>query len=195
VRKTAELILVVLGSSIVALVIGFILAGIGASGVIGVTLTHALFWAAFAVAILGASIASWSVAQSWKHAAMGLMATALVVGSGLIMLDRWLHTKKTEQDAANQPPPVLSFHIPSPRVPVIKTPKLPEIQKAKPSVNIEQHDTGNGAVGGNITAQPCSAVQVGGNGNTATINCVPSYWRLEQKSLETLIEAFRGGVR
>jgi hypothetical protein len=36
---------------------------------------------------------------------------------------------------------------------------------------IDQHGTGNGAVGGNITTGPCSNVLVGGNGNQASVNC------------------------
>jgi hypothetical protein len=36
---------------------------------------------------------------------------------------------------------------------------------------IEQHGTGNGAVGGSITTGPCSNVQVGGSGNQGSVNC------------------------
>jgi hypothetical protein len=36
---------------------------------------------------------------------------------------------------------------------------------------INQSGNGNGAVGGNVTAEPCSVNQVGGQQNSATVNC------------------------
>jgi hypothetical protein len=64
----------------------------------------------------------------------------------------------------------------TPAPPTVKTinPKTP-----KPAVKIEQHGTGNGAVGDSITTGPCSNVQVGGNGNQATVNCGPPPVKLE----------------
>jgi hypothetical protein len=68
------------------------------------------------------------------------------------------------------PPPLpISTKPPSPSVPIMKTPKT-----TPPSVKIEQHGNGNGAVGGNITPAPCSSIQVGGNNNQATVNCDPA---------------------
>jgi hypothetical protein len=59
-------------------------------------------------------------------------------------------------------------------VPAVKTPKpKPQKPQPPPSVKIEQHGAGSGAVGGNITTGPCSSVQVGGNSNQASVNCVP----------------------
>jgi hypothetical protein len=40
-----------------------------------------------------------------------------------------------------------------------------------PQPPVEQHGTGNGAVGGSITQGPCSNLQVGGVGNQQTTNC------------------------
>jgi hypothetical protein len=74
-------------------------------------------------------------------------------------------------------------------IPAVKTPK----QKPQPpSVKIEQHGGGSGAVGGNITTGPCSSVQVGGNSNQASVNCVPPSRLLDTEPAEKFKAAVVG---
>lgn len=47
----------------------------------------------------------------------------------------------------------------------------PQRLSAGRNIKINQHGEGNGAVGGNITTGPCSNVQIGGNGNEASVAC------------------------
>jgi len=184
-RKALELIGVVLGSAIFSLIVTLVLSGISSSGVVGVELTHAFFWMAFILAALTAPIASWFIWKSFTSSVISLLATAIVMGGGLWCLDFWLASKKIEQDAANQPPPSpVHKSLPLPQnVPITKTPPSP--RPPKPKAGIEQHGTGNNAVEGGIATGPCSNVQIGGQGNTATTNCGPPPLVLDVASVKS----------
>lgn len=176
-RRAAELIAIVLGSTILALCVGFILAGVNASGVITMELTHTFFWIALALASLGAFLGLMLMAQPLKYSITGGLLTLIFVGGGLLGLDGWLHKKKTEQDAANHPPaPIdkLNYIPPKPSVPIVKTPRqwlsAPIKQAVVPtqdnSVHVEggstiKQDSGSG--NGN-----CNPNIVGGSN---TVNC------------------------
>jgi hypothetical protein len=70
----------------------------------------------------------------------------------------------------NMPSPGLPEHAPINKSHSTKTP-------SQPTVPIKQHGAGSGAVGGNITTTPCSAVAVGGINTQQTVNCeAPSHW-------------------
>jgi len=100
--------------------------------------------------------------KAWWETWWGVIATTVI--AGLIV---WGITRYFDRPTPVLPP--ISANPPSPSVPIVKTPK-----PTRPSVKIEQHGNGNGAVGGNITTAPCSSVQVGGNNNQATVKCDPS---------------------
>lgn len=46
---------------------------------------------------------------------------------------------------------------------------------------------------GSLSQGPCSVSQIGGNNNSATVNCVPSLWKLNQTNLANLSAAFAKG--
>lgn len=167
-RRSALFVLALFGSAIVALVAGVILAGIGQSGVVNMQLTHALFWIALAISSIAVMLWAWLVSQSLKYSLLALVGTVILVGGGLWRLNSWLVVTKTEQDAASQPPKQIYKSPPTPSIATTKTPK-----PKPPQVKIVQHGTGNGVVGGNVTQGPCSTLQIGGTGNTATTNCGP----------------------
>jgi hypothetical protein len=85
--------------------------------------------------------------KAWWETWWGVIATTVI--AGLIV---WGITRHYDRPT---PLPPTSANPPSPSVPIVKTPK-----PTRPSVKIEQHGNGNGAVGGNITTAPCSSVQV-----------------------------------
>jgi hypothetical protein len=102
--------------------------------------------------------------RPWGILGLGIVVT--VVG-GLIL---WGLTRYYDQPTPSPPLP-LSTNTPGrPTVPIVKT--LPA-----PSIKIEQHGNGNGAIGGSITQGPCSVLQNGGNNNQAQVNCAPE-WHL-----------------
>jgi len=54
------------------------------------------------------------------------------------------------------------------------TPSIPRPRTTKKlPAQVEQHGTGSGAVGGNVSQGPCSSLQVGGSNNQSTVNCGP----------------------
>jgi len=87
VRKVVELAAVVLGSAVLALVVGIILAGVSASGVIAMELTHALFWVTFAITGIGSTIGLVLLFREVSYAIIGGLCTALLVVGGLFWLD------------------------------------------------------------------------------------------------------------
>lgn len=181
--KAAKVILAIFGNAILALVVCFVLAGIGASGVIGAELTHALFWVALAIAVIAATVASGTVSESIKYAFVGGVTTFIVVGGGLLWLDGWLHTKKAEQDALNQPPPSIARPLPIPTGALKKTDwsKYPLI--VAPGVRLEQHGGKNNTQVGTVNEAPCSVTQIGGSGNQATGgNCGPPALEIRWKA-------------
>ncbi len=142
-RKMVELVVLLLGSTIVALGVCLYLAGIAASGVITMELTHTLFWATLVVLVLGAALSAW-VMNLGRRAIWGsAVITLIVVATILWATNAYLTKKKAELDAANQPPPQFHKIIPGPSVPIVKTPR------PKPSrVNIDQR--GNDNVAGTV---------------------------------------------
>ena len=181
--KAAKLILVIFSNASLALVVCFVLAGIGASGVIGAELTHALFWVAFAIAVIAATVASGAVSGSIKYALVGGAATFLVVGGGLLRLDGWLHTKKAEQDALNQPPPSITRPLPVPTGALKKTDWSKYPPTVAPGIHLEQHGGVNNGQVGTINEAPCSVTQIGGSGNQATGgNCGPPALEIRWKA-------------
>jgi hypothetical protein len=168
VRRTLEIIFSVLGSAILALVVGLILAGIAASGVISLRLTHALFWAALVISALGASLAVQFASHSPKYSLSAFVITAVIVGAGLLWINRWIEQEKNRQASEDKPPSQPVALPAKPNIPTVKTPK-----PSGPITKVDQTGKGNGAVSGGITAGPCSNILVGGNNNQATTNCSP----------------------
>ena len=72
---------------------------------------------------------------------------------------------------------------PKPQPPVPRQRKKETDNPQPTGSKIEQHGTGNGAVGGSITTAPCTNVQVGGNGNQATTNCDLSNRHLSEQQI------------
>jgi hypothetical protein len=155
-----------LGSAILALVVALVLAGISASGVITMQMTHVFFWLAFAVGVAGVTIATLVAWESIKYSLIALTLITVVLGLALLRLDSWLNREKTRQEGSNKPPPTINAVAPAPVVPIVKTPI-----RRKTRLQVEQHGNGNGAVNGDITLGPCAVNQVGGIGNTANPNC------------------------
>jgi hypothetical protein len=143
--------------------------GLGASGVVNMQITQALFWLAFGISVLAAPLATWLISPSWRYCLASFACTAVVVGGGLRLLDSWLVAKKAEQDTINQSRLPSQTAAPSPSVPIIKTP-APLIQASHPpkpqqdnSVHIEK-----GAMVEQTSKGPCSPNIIGGSN---TVNC------------------------
>jgi len=183
VRKAVETILAIMGCAIVTLIVGLVLSGLGASGVVSMQITHALFWLAFGISIVAAPLATWLISPSWKHCLAAFAFTAILVGGGLWYLDSWLTLKKVEQDATNQaPPPPAHTTAPSPSVPIIKTsiPRHPA-PAPKPTPQQTQQDNsvhlGEGAEIDQQSKGSCSPNIVGGSN---TVNCGPIERHLDE---------------
>ncbi|MGA2204705.1 MAG: hypothetical protein ABSD89_10905 [Halobacteriota archaeon] len=182
-RKAVETILAIMGCAIVTLIVGLVLSGLGASGVVSMQITHALFWLAFGISIVAAPLATWLISPSWKHCLAAFAFTAILVGGGLWYLDSWLTLKKVEQDATNQaPPPPAHTTAPSPSVPIIKTsiPRHPA-PAPKPTPQQTQQDNsvhlGEGAEIDQQSKGSCSPNIVGGSN---TVNCGPIERHLDE---------------
>jgi hypothetical protein len=100
--------------------------------------------------------------KGWWETWWGVIATTVI--AGLIV---WGITRHYDRPT---PLPPTTTNPPSPSVPIVKTPK-PTPQP--PSVKVDQHGQGNGAIGGSVTLAPCSVLQNGGNNNKADVNCGP----------------------
>jgi hypothetical protein len=94
--KAAKVVLAFLGCAIVTLVVGLVLSGLGASGVVSMRITHALFWLAFGISILAAPLATRLISPSWGLWLASFICTVIVVGGGLWWLNSWLTQKKAE---------------------------------------------------------------------------------------------------
>jgi len=169
VRKTIEVVLAILGCAIVSLVVGLVLAGLGASGVIDMQITHALFWLAFVIGVIAAPLATWLIIPSWKHCLAALVSTAVVFGGGLLWLDSWLLAKKAVQDAANLPPKSIYRTPPAPSIPITKTRLLPTPNPAKPQQDNSVHLEGGSKIE-QQSSGPCSPNIIGG---ANSFNCGP----------------------
>jgi hypothetical protein len=166
VKKAAELIGVVLGSAIFALIVTLVVSGISSSGVIGLELTHAYFWLAFWLAVAASPIAAGFFWKSWKYSIICFVATAIVMGVGLWRLDSWLALKKSEQDAINRPPLLTHTSAPPPIIPITKTP-LPSHISGKSQQDNSVHIGARAIINQNSNG-PCSPNIIGGSN---TVNC------------------------
>jgi len=114
VRKVAKFITLALGSAIVALVLGLFVAGVSSSGVALLELTHAFFWACFAVGVLAAIVVMVLARFSARYVVLASILTAVCLGWLLYETNAYLTRKKAELDASNHPPVSVDHHIPAP---------------------------------------------------------------------------------
>jgi hypothetical protein len=79
---------------------------------------------------------------------------------------------------------------------IIKTecPKTtpPSTRVSEPSRETEQNRTGNVVVNGGLKADPCSSVQVGGIGNTSSVDCTPPSRELNPNHLKAFRDELDG---
>jgi len=78
-------------------------------------------------------------------------------------------TQTVTQTVTVTQPPTLQV------VPEPSKPSRPNTHTNPVPPSIEQHGTGNGATGGIDQSGNCNINQIGGNGNQATVNCVPEW--------------------
>ncbi len=176
-RKFAEFVMLIAGSTIVALVVCLFVAGVGSSGVNLLELTHAFFWACFAVGVIGAVISTALLRFSGRYVLLAGATTAALLGGLLYGTNAYLTKKKAEIDASNRPPNPIS--TPTPGLPsLVPIKKTLRPRPPVPEAKIDLHGKGAGAVVGSITTGPCSTVQIGGSDNQSQINCVPQARRL-----------------
>ncbi|HVS90004.1 MAG TPA: hypothetical protein VHF01_17515 [Candidatus Acidoferrum sp.] len=172
---------VLIGSAAVSLATTLITAALTTYGVISIPAARLLLALAGIVLIAGITTSDYLCDRSWKHVwSVGLIAM-LVIGSGLIWLDRWAVAKKTELDAHSTPPP-LSKAIANPPAPpaiaFVKTPKrLPKPLAPSNTVKGNQNVTGNTVTGNSnvLGGQVCpNGICIGGDNNgTAIVNPQP----------------------
>jgi hypothetical protein len=159
----------------VGLVIALVLAGISASGVITMRMTHVMFVLAFVVGVTAAALAMWLMSRSVKYSVIALATSAIVLGVVLLSLDGWLHRERAKQDAQSQPP-LTNTSAPAPQVTTeheqAAAPPKVRARSARALAHIGQRGNGGGAVGGSVQQGPCSIAQVGGTNNQASVNCV-----------------------
>jgi hypothetical protein len=176
VRRAIEVFLAVLGCAILGLVVTLVLAGIGQSGVVGMQITHALFWLAFVLSIVTAPMAAWLLSQSVKGAVVAFVATAVIVGGGLLWLDVWLRRELDRQAMLNQPPPAIHTSAPPPIVPIIKTPHLTGTPNQTKTQQDNSVHIGKDAFLAQKSTGDCSPNIVGGSN---TVNCGPPVQKSE----------------
>lgn len=87
-----------IGSGAVALVCAFVISALQFSGLIDMGLAHLFLVLAWFVAVLAVLVSETLLARPAKHAIIVLTATATIMAGGLFALDRWMVTKKREQD-------------------------------------------------------------------------------------------------
>lgn len=143
-----------LGSAIVALVLGFIGQGLSLYGAVTVPVARWFMVSAWVVAVVGVYVSLQT--SLWKRITV-VVLVALVLGAALWRADGYLSAKRAELDAAPRhvPPPIVTT-APPPKVPIRKTPR-PAPQKQE-RIKV-----------GSITQGPGSITQIGGTNNSATI--------------------------
>ena len=130
-EKFFKIILGFLGAATLALFTGFVIAGLSASGVISLHITHVCFWIAFAIAFTVISIGSWLLRKSILFSSGAALMSIVIVGGGLWWLNSWLTVQKQAQDSANKVPVPVARSAPSPQVPIVKT--VHQIQIIQPT--------------------------------------------------------------
>lgn len=146
--QVGRLAKILIGSATVALFVTLMAVGLALTGYIGMGLARLFFVLAWIVAVVGTAVRS----GPKKHTAGITLIAAIVIGAVLLFLDHTTATARAQQDAASHPQSSGQPSAPAP-------------------AQSEQHGKGSGSVGGSITTGPCSNVQVGGNGNQASVNC------------------------
>jgi hypothetical protein len=117
--------------------------------------------------------------EMWWGQAILLIVTGVIVGLAVWGITRH-YDKPTPPTAITQPTKQAEAQATQPTTTANETHQQGN-NKKKEKDKIEQHGTGNGAVGGSITTGPCSNVQIGGSGNQAQTNCVPQARRLSDQ--------------
>jgi len=205
VRRLAEIFRALLGCNVIALIVAFILAGISESGAVAMQITHVLFWTAFIISVVAATLEAWLFFESTKHAIAAFVLTVIIVGGGLWWLSSKLSQMKAAQDAANKLPPPLPanlVNIPGPNVAMVKTPKFwltppaptNQVSGTGNIVGNTVKGKGNNLIGG-ITQGPGSIAQIGGTGNTATVINGPKILEMSEQQIRNVAKhlvAFSG---
>lgn len=160
-RRAAKFVGLVLGSPIVALVLGLFIAGVGSSGVTVLELSHAFFWACFAVSVLAAIAITVLGHYGVRYVVLAAGLAALCSGGLLYVTNIYLTKKKAQLETVNRP----DFSVVRP-VPDEKSSES-KLYKSTTPVHDGSSNIQNGSIkqGNNGNIQ-----QVTGSGNTAQ-NC------------------------
>jgi hypothetical protein len=178
-----KFLLWLLGGSLFALIVMFVLAGIATSGVQSLSAAMVFLWIAFGIfafCLLVAGIRVTANLDGGKATLVTLLLVGLLFGglwarSGL---GGWLTKKKATEVAARQLPPTSA---PKPLAgQVLPTPSsqsLPAPKGVPGGVSIKQRGKGStanpGTNTGPVNVGNCGVFQNGGSNNTASPNCAP----------------------
>jgi hypothetical protein len=167
-----------------SLIVGFVIAAIGVSGVQSLNAATVFLWMAFVLyALFFAALGIREIPKrdGGKAALITLLLVGVVFGGwqARSWLVGWLTKHKAPQIAAQQIAPA-----PAPKAPteVLPTPRPQSVPAPKglpggPHVGIRQGGKGNtanpGTNTGPVNQGNCGVVQLGGSNNTASPNCAP----------------------
>lgn len=184
-----------LGSAVVSLFLTLVVAALAIYGIINISAARIILVLAGLVSIAGIVTSDYVGDKSRKHVAVVLLISLLVIGGGLFWLDNWATRKRTEMDALTAPSkpisPSATVAQPTPTSKSEPTPEQRATQSSKPKSSNSSGANNSGSVGGNITTGPCSNVQMGGTGNSASTNCGPQL-RFPESNIDTLARLLDG---
>lgn len=168
IRKIAK---VFIASEALALFLTFVSQALTLYGLIDISVARICLVLAWVIAVLGVLASDYLRGKSWKQILVVTALVGLIVGSGLVRLDRYATHKKAEQEAISRPPSAPHTVAPPPSIPIIKTP-LPHPSTRAPAPEKPQQDNsvhiGNGATVSQASAGDCSPNMIGGSN---TVNC------------------------
>jgi hypothetical protein len=175
---------VLLGSAVVSLFLTLVMAALATYGIINTSAARIILVLGGLISIAGIGTSGYVGDKSWKHVAVVLLISALVIGGGLFWLDNWATRKRAEMDAVTAPPKPIS---PSPAV----AQPSPKVLKREPSIK-QTARTNNGHViqqtGQNNIAQI-------GNNNQASIDTGRRLSREDRVLLITNLAGVKAKVR
>jgi hypothetical protein len=173
----------------------YVIAGIGLITEFG-ALRYGINWLAW-IGVAFLVVAVWVYTRDftrsriwWGYGIRLVIFVALLVGTYFVT--RFKVPAPVQGIAAATPPPIntpLPMNTPPPTSP--KAESKPKAPTKKSPFATQQQSGKDNVQTGSITAGPCSNVQVGGNGNSATTNCVPPSRVLPSEKAQQLADDLR----
>jgi hypothetical protein len=141
-----------------------------------------LLWCAWP--FFGASI--WRIAQRTREVWIVFLLGVILVGAGLWWLSNWLKPEQTVTTVVPTPQPTPKNPAPEPQPQAKPAPKFFKPTAPPKALPAPLQQGNGGAVGGGITAGPCSKFQVGGSNNNASVDCGQPSRRLTDSEINDL---------